>query len=228
MASTIACLARVVAALDPLRELDLLRGREQRHLADVLEEELQRVGRDLGLGRPRRARASASSSASAVDDLDLLLVERGVERVELAGVEVELVERERELVRVEPPARATGSRAGPAPRRSERTVSGAVVLAPLRIAGAGRSGPPPFVACADTVATSRRRSVKDRAARSVETPAAVSRLVEVAARLAGERRAGLDARRARELRFASLTSPDQSSSRPRWKRTVAALAGSAA
>jgi hypothetical protein len=42
----------VVAALDPLRELDLLRRGEQRHLADVLEEELERVGRDLpGLGR---------------------------------------------------------------------------------------------------------------------------------------------------------------------------------
>ena len=40
-------LRAVVAALDPLRELDLLRGGEQVDLADVLEEELQRVGRDL-------------------------------------------------------------------------------------------------------------------------------------------------------------------------------------
>src|SRR4029079_2473775 len=40
-------LRAVVAALDALRELDLLGGREQVDLADVLEEELQRVGRDL-------------------------------------------------------------------------------------------------------------------------------------------------------------------------------------
>ena len=40
-------LRAVVAALDPLRELDLLGGGQQLDLADVLEEELQRVGRDL-------------------------------------------------------------------------------------------------------------------------------------------------------------------------------------
>ena len=56
-------LRRVVAALDALGELDLLGGRQQRHLADVLEEELERVRRDLarfGLeveaAPPRRAR----------------------------------------------------------------------------------------------------------------------------------------------------------------------------
>ena len=43
-------LRRVLAALDALRELDLLRRGEQRNLADVLQEELQRVGRDLRLG----------------------------------------------------------------------------------------------------------------------------------------------------------------------------------
>jgi hypothetical protein len=89
----------VLAALDALRELDLLRGREQRDLADVLEEELQRVGRDLrlgldlGLGFVRRCR----------DDRDLRLVEGGVDVVELARLELELVERERQLVRVELP-----------------------------------------------------------------------------------------------------------------------------
>ena len=40
-------LGAVVAALDPLRELDLLRGGEQVDPADVLEEELEGVGRDL-------------------------------------------------------------------------------------------------------------------------------------------------------------------------------------
>ena len=40
-------LRAVVAPLDPLRELDLLRRGQQIHLADVLQEELERVGRDL-------------------------------------------------------------------------------------------------------------------------------------------------------------------------------------
>ncbi len=47
-------LRTVIATLDPLRELDLLRGGEQVDLADVLEEELKRVGRDLArFGRNR-------------------------------------------------------------------------------------------------------------------------------------------------------------------------------
>ncbi len=40
-------LGAVVASLDPLGELDLLRCSEQADLADVLEEQLKRVGRDL-------------------------------------------------------------------------------------------------------------------------------------------------------------------------------------
>ena len=42
-------LRAVVSALDPLRQLDLLSGGEQVDLADVLQEELQRLGRDLTL-----------------------------------------------------------------------------------------------------------------------------------------------------------------------------------
>jgi hypothetical protein len=89
----------VLAALDALRELDLLRRREQRNLADVLQEELQCVGRnlrlrlDLRLGLVRRRR----------NDRDLRLVERRVDVVELRRLELQLVERERELVRVELP-----------------------------------------------------------------------------------------------------------------------------
>ena len=58
-------LRAVVAALDPLRELDLLGGGQQLDLADVLEEELQRVGRDLadGLVEPRFRFGSASPPA---------------------------------------------------------------------------------------------------------------------------------------------------------------------
>jgi hypothetical protein len=87
----------MLAALDALRELDLLRRRQQRDLADVLEEELKRVGRDLGLGLDLGLRVVGVR----VDDRDLRLVEGGVEVVELRRLEVQLVECERELVRVE-------------------------------------------------------------------------------------------------------------------------------
>ena len=58
-------LRAVVAALDPLRELDLLRGGEQVDLADVLQEELERVGRDLALELGRTTSSSSSASALA-------------------------------------------------------------------------------------------------------------------------------------------------------------------
>ena len=87
----------VLAALDALRELDLLRGGQERDLADVLEEELKRVGRDLGLGLDLRLGLVRSGS----HDGDLRLVESGVEVVELPRVELQLVERERELVGVD-------------------------------------------------------------------------------------------------------------------------------
>jgi hypothetical protein len=92
----------VVACLDPLRELDLLRRREERDLADVLEEELERVRRDLRLRRlPRALALRLRLRLVGNDDLYLLLVERVVERIDLGGVEVELVQRERQLVRIE-------------------------------------------------------------------------------------------------------------------------------
>src|SRR5262249_9840292 len=43
-------LRRAVAALDPLRELDLLRRGEQRVAAGLVQEQLQRVGGQRGLG----------------------------------------------------------------------------------------------------------------------------------------------------------------------------------
>jgi hypothetical protein len=88
----------VLAALDALRELDLLRGGEERDLADVLEEELQRIGRDLRLGL---GLGPCLVGLARMDDRDLGFVESGVEVVELRGLEVELVERKRELVGVD-------------------------------------------------------------------------------------------------------------------------------
>jgi hypothetical protein len=87
----------VLAALDALRELDLLRGGQERNLADVLQEELERVGRDLGL----RLGLDLGLVGACGDDRDLCLLERGEEVVELRGLEVQLVERERELVGVD-------------------------------------------------------------------------------------------------------------------------------
>ena len=87
----------MLAALDPLRELDLLRRGQQRNLADVLEEELQRVGRDLRLGLD----LGLGLVGVGVDDGDLRLVEGRVEVVELRRLQLELVEGERELVGVE-------------------------------------------------------------------------------------------------------------------------------
>jgi hypothetical protein len=70
----------MVTTLDPLRELDLLRGGQEVDLADVLQEELQRVGREL-----------------AVDALLGLLDRGGVEvslgvdlRIERSGFRVDL------------------------------------------------------------------------------------------------------------------------------------------
>ncbi len=83
----------MVAPLDTLRELDLLRGGQERDAPDVLQEELKRVSRDLGV----RLRL-ALGLFLGVDDRNLRLVERGVELVELTRLEVELVEREGDLV----------------------------------------------------------------------------------------------------------------------------------
>src|SRR5436190_6504325 len=75
----------VVAALDPLRELDLLRGGEQVDLADVLEEQLQRVGRDLA----RLFDGRLLLVLLRGDDLDVQLLECVVEVVYLRRIEVE-------------------------------------------------------------------------------------------------------------------------------------------
>jgi hypothetical protein len=96
----------VVAALDPLRELDLLRGRQQVDPADVLEEELQCVGRHLARGRLDLGLRLVVGVA--VDDLDLELFEDDVELVELRPVDVELVERQRDLLRGQRPVFVRG------------------------------------------------------------------------------------------------------------------------
>src|SRR6266511_3933718 len=89
-------LRTMVATLDPLRELDLLRGGEEVDLADVLEEELQGVSRDLA-----RLLDLLLFLLHAGHDLDLKLLERVVKVVDLGRLQVELVERDRDFVRAQ-------------------------------------------------------------------------------------------------------------------------------
>ena len=148
----------MVALLDPLRELDLLRGREERHLADVLEEELQRVGRDLRLGVPLLLALGRLGRLD--DDLDLLLVERGVEGVELLGVEIELVEGERELVGVDA---SLGAAALEQRRRLAASARASSVAATELWGSRASLRTAPSVACPDTVAISLAAASKNAA-----------------------------------------------------------------
>ena len=163
-------LGGVVAALDALRELDLLRGGEQRHLADVLEEELQRVGRDLGFGLPFLL--ALRLVASAADDLDLRVLEGRVELVHLCGVEVELVERERDLLGVELAGEPARHRTACAPLGSRTSSTGPARATSTSVA----LRTAPFHRVRLTVADGRLPSVKELCRnRRVQIPAVASR-----------------------------------------------------
>src|SRR5690242_9549370 len=92
-----------VAALDPLGELDLLRRREQPDLADVLEEELQGIGRHVRLQVERLLAAATTlavgplglrggllSRVEVLDQLDAVLLEVAVEVLDVRLVELDL------------------------------------------------------------------------------------------------------------------------------------------
>ena len=93
-----------VAALDPLGEVDLLLGGEQAHLADVLEEQLQRVGGHVRLevqrrfgfapaalvGRALDLRRGGDRRVDVLDELDLGPLEEAVELFDVGLVEVQL------------------------------------------------------------------------------------------------------------------------------------------
>ena len=84
----------MVAALDALGELDLLGRRQQRNLADVLEEELERVRGDVAR---LRLEVELGRTVRLVYDLDVELLERRVELVELQRLEL-VAQRERDLL----------------------------------------------------------------------------------------------------------------------------------
>ena len=94
----------MVAALDPLRELDLLRRGQQVDLADVLQEQLERIGRDLRAFDVERV----LFGLLGLNDLDVQLLEQTVELVDLPRVERQLVERERDLLCGQLPRLAPG------------------------------------------------------------------------------------------------------------------------
>jgi len=91
-------LGGLVAGLDALGEVHLLRGREQRHAADVLQEELQRVGGLLDRGGPAGPVGllgevgRAARRLGRLEELDPRLVELLVDVLREAGIDAELVQ----------------------------------------------------------------------------------------------------------------------------------------
>ncbi|HJS49507.1 MAG TPA: hypothetical protein VJ745_04230 [Gaiellaceae bacterium] len=86
----------MVAAFDPLRELHLLRCGKERNAADVLQEELQRICGDLGIRLDLGLDVVVRR-----DDCDPRFLEGGVELVQLRRLELELVQCQCDLVRIE-------------------------------------------------------------------------------------------------------------------------------
>jgi hypothetical protein len=88
-----ALLGAVIAALDPFCELDFLSCRQERHLADVFEEKLERIGRDL-------RDSGLEVQFDLLLDFGILFVYR-LEELVLLCIRVELVERSRLLFDVD-------------------------------------------------------------------------------------------------------------------------------
>src|SRR5262245_60463343 len=93
----------LVAALDALRELDLLLGGEQLVPPRLVQEELERVRRRIGELVVGERRVVLADAAAVVRELDPALVELLVAVGELVLVEVELVEQLAELGQVHAP-----------------------------------------------------------------------------------------------------------------------------
>jgi hypothetical protein len=92
-----------VAALDPLGQVDLLLCGQQADLADVLEEQLQGVGRHVRLEVQRRLRLAAAALVGSaldlgggerridlLDELDLSPLEEAVQLLDVSLVEIQL------------------------------------------------------------------------------------------------------------------------------------------
>ena len=207
----------MVSALDPLRKLDLLRRGEQLDPPDVLEEQLQRVRRRL-----ERARLDGRPFVVRLDrlghDLDLLLLERLEQLVELTRLEVEIVEGERDLLRGHRPAFPCGVDQCPRLVRVENIVDALrcrlnlAQRSPTPLAGRfGRSG------SVAAVSDSRHRPNGSSFDHLVLTFS--RRFSSTRASLANSV-SGSSATASCSSRRAWSNAPSQMESSPRWKRTV--------
>jgi hypothetical protein len=86
-------LGAVVAALDALRELDLLRRRQQLDAPDLAQEQRERVDGGVAIVDLER-----ELGQRVVDELDVCVLERAQDLVDLGRLEVQLVERSGDLV----------------------------------------------------------------------------------------------------------------------------------
>ena len=101
-------LRRLVAALDLLRELDLLRSGEERVAAGLVEEELQRVGRRGREVAVDVRRSGVDCFAAVVGEADPALLDLRVERLQLVLAELQLLHGRAELGQVEAAGLLTG------------------------------------------------------------------------------------------------------------------------
>ena len=90
-----------VALLDPLGELDLLGGGQQRVAADLVEEELQRVGGHVASSSGLNSVRARVGAAAVVGQLDAARVDALVERCELLVLELELLRQIVDLAEVQ-------------------------------------------------------------------------------------------------------------------------------
>ncbi len=100
-----------IAALDPLGQIDLLLSGQQTHLADVLEEQLQRVGRHIRLEIQRRFGFAPAALVrrtldrqrrrrrriDVLDELDLRFLQEPVQLLDVGLVQIDLRQRRRDL-----------------------------------------------------------------------------------------------------------------------------------
>ena len=94
-------LGLLISALDALRELDLLRGGEERITTRLVEEELERIGRRMREVAVDIGGALLLRPAAIVREHDVPLVELGVESLELVVLELDVLQGRTELGEVE-------------------------------------------------------------------------------------------------------------------------------
>ena len=85
-------MARLVAALDPLGQVDLLDGGEQRALRDVAQEELERVARGLGNDGGLNPHDRLVGAARGIEQLDAPAFSFRIERIQSSLLQLQLLD----------------------------------------------------------------------------------------------------------------------------------------